>query len=93
MEIPIEALAAGAGFLGSLVVIGITYGKLTEKVESLREFALAAVVESRTDRKELRDEHRNFVTHNHLGAVVSPIQESLQTLESDVKEILKVVSK
>lgn len=93
MELPIEALAAGGSLIVSIVVTGIAYGVVREKVAQLEERVATAIQESKTDRKDIREEQKGFVTYNHLDAVVEPLQSAINTIEADVKEILRAVSK
>lgn len=90
---PIEALAAAGSLIISIVVTGIAYGTNREKVAQLESRFEDALEESKIDRRELRDEQKNFVTYNHLDAVIKPIQDTLNTVQQDVKEILRAVSR
>jgi hypothetical protein len=44
-------------------------------------------------RKDCERDQEKFVTHQHLNAVVEPMRQSLETVQKDVKEILRVVSR
>lgn len=44
-------------------------------------------------RRECARDQDKFVTHQHLEAVVDPMRRSLETVQKDVKEILRVVSR
>ena len=44
------------------------------------------------DARDLKDGQKNHVTFQHFDAVIAPLTRALETLESDVKEILHVVS-
>ena len=71
---------AGAGT--SILSAFVTHGIITEKVRRLEE-----------DLKALKVEQNEFVTYKHLDAVVEPLRKTLDTVQEDVKEILRAVSK
>jgi hypothetical protein len=54
-------------------------------VDSLRE-------EIADLRKDCEKDSDRFVTHQHLTAVIGPIHRSIEMVQKDVKEILRVVS-
>lgn len=43
-------------------------------------------------REEMREKEKEFVTHTHFEAVVEPMRRTLDTVQRDVKEILRAVS-
>jgi hypothetical protein len=44
------------------------------------------------DIDDLNEERKSFVTHEHFEAVIEPIKDTLDTVQRDVKEILRAVS-
>lgn len=43
-------------------------------------------------RDQVREDQKSFVTHQHLEAVVEPLRRTLDGVQKDVKEILRVVA-
>lgn len=64
--------------------IGLSWGLMSQKVKSLIEHS-----------KEYRDDqdkkNETFVTHNYFDAVTSPLRQAVDTIQKDIKEILKLV--
>ena len=89
----LETLTAAVSLVTSIAITAIAYGVIREKVSQLEERVSSAILESKADRKDIRDEQKGFVTYNHLDAVIEPIRNTLDTVQLDVKEILRMVSK
>lgn len=70
---------------------GVMYGMFKTKLADIEGRLDKAILESRDDRKDLREEQKNFVTINHFEAVIYPLRRAIETVEMDVKEILKAV--
>lgn len=92
MQISVETIISLSGVLTSFLTGGVVYGVMREKVYQLEIKLGDAVKESKEDRRDIREEMKTFVTHGHLEAVIEPIKDTLDMLQSDVKEILKAVS-
>lgn len=77
-------VAAAIGGLTGVFSAGLAWGLITQKVSALQ-----------TGLKEHRDDserkHQLFVTHAYFEAVTSPILRAIETMEKDIKEILKAV--
>ena len=71
------ALGPAAGALSAAIGHGIMREKLARVVQ---------------DVKDLRDEQKGLVPFAHFEAVIGPLTRTLQTLETDIKELLRVVS-
>lgn len=67
--------------VAAIVTSVIGHAIMGEKVKRLERDAI-----------DLRNEQKNCVTFQHFDAVIRPLTRALEILESDVKEILHVVS-
>jgi hypothetical protein len=84
------AMTVAMAVLSSVFTGGIMYGMFKAK---LSEVERSLANHEHYCEKE-RDKFDNrFVSKNEFEAVVKPIRRALETLEHDVKEILKVVSR
>ena len=79
------------GVASSVVLWAVAHGVMKEKIRRLEETLDKAIIESKADRRDLRDEQQKFVTYTHLELVVAPLRTSLGELQRDVKEILRAV--
>jgi tryptophanase len=75
-----------------VLAAGIGHGVMREKVLRLERDISQQRDEHERDMDRLEVERKDFVTHQHLDAVVEPMKRVLDTLTRDVKEILRVVS-
>lgn len=82
MSVTPEMIAVALSFLSSLAITFIVVGIQKEKIRRL---------EKEVD--ELRTDQKAFVTYTHLSVVIEPMKTSLNSLERDVREILKQVSR
>lgn len=82
MQLDVEIISAIVGAVAGIVSSAIGHGIMKEK--------LARVV---SDVKDLRDEQKEFVPFAHFEAVVEPLLTKLETVEKDIKELLRVVSR
>lgn len=77
-------IAAAVGVLSSVFSAGLTYGVMSAKVSRLER-----------DVAELRDlekdQEKEFVTHVHLNAVLTPIGKALDRVQHDVSKILMML--
>ena len=79
---PVTAIFTIASSVGSAVTAsGFAYGIMKEKVGRLE-----------TDLKELRVSQKEYVPFHHFEAVIGPMRRTLELVEKDIKEILRVVS-
>lgn len=74
-------LAAAIGVTSSIVSTGVGYGIMKEKLRRLEK-----------DFEELKQEQKSYVTLPHFDAVITPLNRTLDTVQRDVKEILRAVS-
>lgn len=88
-SLAIEIAGFGAALISSSIITAVSYGVMKEKVRTLERALELAVEESKKDRKDLRDEQKNFVTYSHFETVLQPIRAALSELKSDAKEILR----
>lgn len=84
----VAALSALAGIASAF----IGYGIVKEKVARLEAEHERSRQETASELKTLRNERRDYVTHQHLDAVIEPMRRTLEVVEKDVKEILHVVA-
>lgn len=84
MQIDPELLTATLGVATSLIGTCVGYGIMREKMRRMEK-----------DFDELQEECRKdqdkFVTHQRLNDVVDPLRRTLDIVQKDVKEILRVV--
>lgn len=73
----IDWVAAIIGAAASLV----TYGVLNEKVRRLEE-----------DVHEMKEERTSFVTFKHFDAVILPLRTTLDSVQVDIKVLLRMLS-
>lgn len=88
-SVVIEIAGFATALISSCIVTAVSYGVMKEKVRTLEARLDNAVLESRVDRKDLREEQKNFVTHSHLETVIAPIKELLSEVKVDTKDILR----
>lgn len=65
----------------SLLAFGVSTGVMKEKVRALEK-----------ELDELREEQKHYVTFKHFDAVIEPMKKTLDNVQRDIKEILRVVS-
>lgn len=88
---PDVLISIGVGALSSIASAVLAFGVYREKINQLETNLAAAIAESQKDRKELREEQKNFVTYRHLEAVMRPMQELLNSVQQDIRELLRAV--
>lgn len=88
-SVVIEVAGFVTALISSCIVTAVSYGVMKEKVRTLEARLDNAVLESRVDRKDLREEQKNFVTYAHFETVLQPIRAALSELKTDAKEILR----
>jgi hypothetical protein len=86
-----EWVAIGITFASSIFTGGVMYGIFQTKLNELDLRLEKAVIESKDDRRDLRAEQKSFVTMAHFEAVIHPMRQSLESVQQDVKEILRAV--
>lgn len=65
---------------------------MSEKVRRLEVDVDEQHKECKAEIAATRNDAKNFVTYNHLDAVIEPIKDTLNVVQKDVKEILRAVS-
>lgn len=88
-SLAIEIAGFSAALISSCIVTAVSYGVMKEKVRAIETRLDKAIEESKSDRKDLREEQKNFVTFGHFEAVLRPIKEALDELKVDTKDILR----
>jgi hypothetical protein len=87
----IETWATIASLITSIIFTGISFGILKEKVRMLEKQADELESELKSHEKEDSLLHEKFVSFQHLETVLGPIEKSLEIVQKDIKEILRVV--
>lgn len=80
------------GILSSIGSTAIGYGIVREKVRRLEKDVDDQSREFKDVLDRIFKDQKDFVTYNHLDAVVEPIKDTLNVVQKDVKEILRAVS-
>lgn len=93
MNISTDIITIILSVLGSAVVVGVAWGAnqaghaaLRDKVKELSE-EINRVIQTK-DR-----EHAKFVTYEVFNSVIGPIQASLTSIQTDIKDLIRVVTK
>lgn len=84
MQLDPEA-AAVVGVATSLATAAINYGIMREKIRRVE-------LDIELLRKDQSVEREKFVTYQHFDAVVEPLRRALESVQRDIKEILRAVS-
>lgn len=74
------------GLLSTAVSIGVAWGIVQARVESLLKR------QDKLEQEQARMED-HFVTHKHLEAVVTPLQKVAEEIQRDIKKLIMMVSK
>lgn len=77
-------MAAILGVGTSIFSVGLAWGLISQRVSGLEEKVLA-------NKNENEKKHDSYVTFVHFDAVTGPIRLAIDTMQRDIKEILKAV--
>lgn len=77
---PETILSILCGVLSAALTTAIGWGVMKEKIRRIE-----------ADIAFIHEDRKTYVTHEHFEAVVQPIKSTLDVVQKDVKEILRVV--
>lgn len=88
----IDALTAAAISVAStLFGVGLAWGLMTQKVNGLVQKMNSLEQDLKDFREDLDKKSESFVTHPHFSAVTGPLHQSINIIQKDIKEILKLI--
>lgn len=79
--------------LGSAIVVGISWGGNQASHAALREKVQELSAEIEEIRKTKDREHAKFVTFDVFNSVIGPMQASLTSIQTDIKDLIRLVTK
>lgn len=93
MQITTDIVTIILSVLGSAVVVGISWGTNQSGHEALREKVRELQIEIDEIKKTKDREHAKFVTFDVFNSVIGPMQASLTSIQTDIKDLIRLVTK
>ena len=93
MQITTDIVTIILSVLGSAVVVGISWGNNQSNYTALREKVMELSAEIDEMKKTKDREHAKFVTFDVFNSVIGPMQASLTSIQTDIKDLIRVVTK
>lgn len=93
MEISNETATIAASLVGSAIMVGIAWGASQATVTALKEKVSDLQKDFDTHCEDDKNIHERFVTQEVFASVISPIHNQLQSIQTDIKDLIKLVSK
>lgn len=93
MNLSTDILTIILSILGSAVVVGMSWGNNQASHSALRDRVQELAAELEELRKNKDMEHQRFVTYDAFNSVIGPIQASLTSIQADIKDLIRVVTK
>lgn len=93
MQITTDIVTIILSVLGSAVVVGISWGTNQSGHEALRDKVRELSIEIDEMKKKKDIEHAKFVTFDVFNSVIGPMQASLTSIQTDIKDLIRLVTK
>lgn len=93
MQITTDIVTIILSVLGSAVVVGISWGNNQSGHAALREKVRELSAEIDEIKKTKDREHAKFVTFDVFNSVIGPMQASLTSIQTDIKDLIRLVTK
>lgn len=88
---PEAIFAALIGLGSSFVTACVAYGITKQKVATLKEDLAGLRKDLHEIEVSIKQEHTRFVTLQHFDAVVNPLRQTMDNVQSDVKLLLRMI--
>lgn len=93
MQITTDIVTIILSVLGSAIVVGVSWGSNQSNHAALREKVMELSADLDEMKKTKDREHAKFVTFDVFNSVIGPMQASLTSIQTDIKDLIRLVTK
>ena len=93
MTIPDEAATIALSLIGGGVTAGIAWGVSQATISNVKDKMADLQKNFDNHVEDDKEIHSRFVTTEVFTSVINPIHSQLQSIQSDIKDLIKLVSK